>query len=145
MNVHDKDARNAAARNHEALYCAMFLDEDETAFGDDEGFYVDTLYALQKKKAAAMNDAYPFRFAEMWLFDPPWYFNVLWAIMRLFMKKKLRDRIHVVSKSSAKDMQRLGDRFSKEQLPVKFGGELTPEQSKAAMVAWVAERMKAEA
>jgi hypothetical protein len=34
---------------------------------------------LQKKKAAAMNDAYPFRFAEMWMFDPPWYFNLMWV------------------------------------------------------------------
>ena len=73
------------------------------------------------------------------------YFNLLWAIIRLFMKKKLRDRIHMVSKSSAKDMARLAARFSKEQLPVKFGGEMTPEQSKAAMAAWVAERLKAEA
>ena len=32
-----------------------------------------------KLKAAAMNDAYPFRFAEMWMFDPPWYFNLMWV------------------------------------------------------------------
>lgn len=99
---------------------------------------------LQKKKAAAMNDAYPFRFAEMWMFDPPWYFNLMWAVVRLFMKKKLRDRIHLVSKSKEADLDKIRTRFERSQLPQKFGGDLTLEQSQAAMKEWVAERIQLE-
>ena len=99
---------------------------------------------LQKKKAAAMNDAYPFRFAEMYMVDAPWYFRVLWAIIRLFLKKKLRERIHMVSKGNDADRAKLLESFDASQLPTKFGGTLSEEQMQQAQAAWVAERMSAE-
>lgn len=99
---------------------------------------------LQKKKAAAMNDAYPFRFAEMYMVDCPWYFRVLWAIIRLFLKRKLRDRIHMISKASPADLAKLLESFEPSQLPTKFGGTLSDEQMRAGVKAWLAERIDAE-
>jgi hypothetical protein len=67
-----------------------------------------------------------------------------WAVVRLFMKKKLRERIHLVSKSKEADLDKLRARFERAQLPQKFGGDLTPDQAQAAMKEWVAVRMKLE-
>ena len=49
------------------------------------------------------------------------------------MKKKLRDRIHLLSKSKEADLNQIRAKFDRAQLPQKFGGDLTPEQSQAAM------------
>ena len=76
--------------------------------------------------------------------DPPWYFNLMWAVVRLFLKKKLRDRIHLLSKSKEADLNKIRAKFDRAQLPQKFGGDLTSEQSQAAMKEWVAERIKIE-
>ena len=60
------------------------------------------------------------------------------------MKKKLRDRIHLLSKSKEADLNKIRAKFDRAQLPQKFGGDLTSEQSQAAMKEWVAERIKIE-
>ena len=37
----------------------------------------------------------------MWtdLLDPPWFYRVLWAVFKWFLKAKLRERIHLISKT----------------------------------------------
>ena len=49
--------------------------------------------------------------------------------------------IHLVSKSKETDLDKIRARFDRAQLPQKFG-DLTPEQSQAAMKEWVAKRIK---
>ena len=33
------------------------------------------------------------------LLDPPWFYRVLWAVFKWFLKAKLRERIHLISKT----------------------------------------------
>ena len=100
---------------------------------------------LQKKKAKAMNDAFPFRFAAMWLLDPPWFYYLIWNIFKWLLKKKLRDRIHLISKGNAADMAKLRASFDPAQLPEKLGGTLTEGAWTSAHKQWIASRLQEEA
>ena len=69
----------------------------------------------------------------------------MWAVFKWFLKKKLRDRIHLISKKNEADMAKLRAAFDPAQLPVALGGTLTEEAADAAHKQWLAERMEAEA
>ena len=99
---------------------------------------------LQKKKAAAMNDAYPFRFGEMWMFNAPWYFRFVWSIIRVFFKKKLRQRIHLLSMTNESELAKLHTAIPQSSLPKCFDGDLSNEDLFASNQAWIEERVKLE-
>ena len=99
---------------------------------------------LQKKKMAAMNDAYPFRFGEMWLLNAPWFYTFIWGVVKWFLKRKLRERIHLISSSNKDDMAKLRAKFDLSQLPVSLGGTMTEEDSKALCAKWVDEQVAAD-
>ena len=60
----------------------------------------------------------------VWLLDPPWFYKLIWNIFKWLLKKKLRDRIHLVSKTNEADMAKLRASFDPANLPVKLGGTL---------------------
>ena len=45
----------------------------------------------------AMKTGFPFRFADMWLIDAPWYLYFLWFALWCFMSPDLRSKVHLVS------------------------------------------------
>ena len=81
----------------------------------------------------------------MWLLDPPWFYKLIWNIFKWLLKKKLRDRIHLVSKTNEADMAKLRASFDPANLPVKLGGTLTEEAADALHQQWLAGRLEAEA
>ena len=40
----------------------------------------------QKKAAAMSRDAMPLRYGNFFIVDAPWYFSVVWALIKPFMK-----------------------------------------------------------
>jgi hypothetical protein len=80
----------------------------------------------------------------MWLLDPPWFYSLIWNLFKWFLKKKLRERIHLISKKNEKDMAKMRAKFDPSQLPVSLGGTLTDEAANQANQAWLAERIRIE-
>ena len=62
-------------------------------------------------------DTFPARVKGLHLINQPWYVSMLLAIVRPFMKQKLRDRL-----THGADLSSLHEYIDPEQLPAEFGG-----------------------
>ena len=65
-----------------------------------------------------MQEAFPARFKGFHLINQPWYVSMVLAIVRPFMKQKLRDRFIL----HGADLESLYEYIDPEQLPAEFGG-----------------------
>eukprot|EP00732_Lithocolla_globosa_P006440 Lithocolla_globosa_v1_NODE_7491_length_940_cov_4.984181.p1 type:complete len:207 gc:universal NODE_7491_length_940_cov_4.984181:230-850(+) len=63
----------------------------------------------------------PVRIARLCIIDQPAFFNVIWGVVRLFIKPKLKSRIKVIGT----DRPLLFDIIPKESVPENYGGTKT--------------------
>mmetsp|Transcript_977 Transcript_977/g.3322 ORF Transcript_977/g.3322 Transcript_977/m.3322 type:complete len:150 (-) Transcript_977:359-808(-) len=96
---------------------------------------------LQKEKMKAMKTGFPFRFADMWLIDAPWYLYFLWFALWCFMSPDLRSKVHLVS---SKDLSSMHKVVPKASLPITLGGNLTEAEINRSYHKWLDERLIAE-
>ena len=76
----------------------------------------------KQKKAASMSmDAIPLKYGSFFIVDAPWYFSVVWALIRPFMKKKLRERVQFIGRKS---LDKLHAAILPHALPPDLGGSL---------------------
>lgn len=91
---------------------------------------------LEKKFSGLYQDCYPIKFARMLMVNPPWYMSAILAIMKLFLKKKIADRMQCVWTENAAKSKLLSTYITPEQMPAEFGGTLT-----ASFHLWMASQM----
>jgi len=72
--------------------------------------------ALQQKMMTAIQNNFPMRLKEIYLLHPPSFLKAILKICKLFMKKKLLDRVKVVT------LEDVRDRIPEDELCVQFGG-----------------------
>jgi hypothetical protein len=113
------------------ILLAMFDDENMQIHG---AAYVETMQdfsimqsmamqrALSKEDSKLMMtvglDTFPMRIREIYLMQQPRWFGWFWAIVRLFLKEKLRKRLHVLGT----DFEALHRVVHPSVLPAEFGG-----------------------
>jgi hypothetical protein len=79
---------------------------------------------LEKIMAEVYQDTFPMRWAKFGLLKPPIILRAMMQIMRLFIKKKLMDRMKVCRSS-----QEVFEWVDKDQVPKQFGGHLDYSES----------------
>eukprot|EP00040_Diaphanoeca_grandis_P017091 m.88685 g.88685 ORF g.88685 m.88685 type:complete len:275 (-) comp26224_c1_seq1:72-896(-) len=72
---------------------------------------------LEKKQADVYQDSYPAKFHSFTIVDGGWFINVILKLAKLFLKKKLRDRIFTTTSDK---VETLG--YEKAKLPASVGG-----------------------
>ena len=80
-----------------------------------------SMSAKQKKAAPMSADAMPLKYGKFFIVDAPWYFGLVWAIIKNFMKKKLVERIQFIKRN---DLSKLHDNLPLDSLPPSMGGSL---------------------
>ena len=80
---------------------------------------------LEKKFAGMYQDCYPFKFKLMLMVNPPWYLSTMIAIVKVFIKKKLADRLKSVRTEKAKGDKLLYNHVERHQIPPALGGTLS--------------------
>ena len=58
---------------------------------------------LMKLSMEHMQDCAPGRLGGVWAINQPTYMNVLWALVRPLMKRKMRSRIHLLRGSGVQE------------------------------------------
>jgi CRAL/TRIO domain/CRAL/TRIO, N-terminal domain len=80
--------------------------------------------ALSSKQQKALTDfftdAMPVRIRHIYVIKQPWYFSMVWAVARLFFKKKITDRVQLFGS----DVAKLHALVPASILPPEFGGTL---------------------
>lgn len=84
-----------------------------------ESKYSNFDYDLSKKILNMLKGAYPARLKKVLIVTAPLWFKAPFKILRLFVREKLRDRVHTVSQ------EQLQQHMPRDSLPQKFGGNLT--------------------
>jgi hypothetical protein len=74
---------------------------------------------LQRRMNDALLDSFPMRVTKIIILNPPWMVGAFLEGLRLFIKKKVMDRIGVME-----DRAHLLEFISKENLSTDFGGDL---------------------
>ncbi|CAN8026931.1 unnamed protein product, partial [Ixodes persulcatus] len=64
---------------------------------------------------------YPIRLKAIYIINNPPIFEVIYSIVKLFLKQKLVDRIHFIGR----DYEKLHELIPREQLPEEYGGTLS--------------------
>ena len=96
---------------------SLFVDMENTSFmsvlklTQSEAFYKGLMIEI-------MQETFPARVKGLHLINQPWYVSMLLAIVRPFMKQKLRDRLI----THGADLSSLHEYIDPEQLPAEFGG-----------------------
>ena len=81
----------------------------------------------QRKAASMSQDAMPIKYGAFFIVDAPWYFGIIWTIIRPFMKRKLRERVQFIKR---RDLSKLHAAVPKGSLPPSLGGSLNPQHDK---------------
>jgi len=89
---------------------------------------------LQRKVNSAMMDNFPMRIQKVFILHPPSIINAVIACARVFVKKKIMDRIQIVTK------EQLLDHIDADQLWSELGG--TVDYSIEQMIESISERLK---
>jgi hypothetical protein len=89
--------------------------------------------AQQKKLTDIFLDSMPMRIRHIYVIHQPWYFSMIWAVAKLFFKKKITERVELFGA----DTQKLFARVPAAALPLEFGGTLD-EPADAAISRFVA-------
>eukprot|EP01130_Rhizamoeba_saxonica_P003382 TRINITY_DN1430_c0_g1_i1.p2 TRINITY_DN1430_c0_g1~~TRINITY_DN1430_c0_g1_i1.p2 ORF type:complete len:243 (+),score=68.19 TRINITY_DN1430_c0_g1_i1:377-1105(+) len=79
---------------------------------------------MQKKFNKSLMDNFPFRIKAIYMLHPPAILRGIMAVGKFFMKKKIRDRLHVI------EPETLYEIIDPDELHVDFGGnyEISPEE-----------------
>uniref|UniRef100_A0A182VUK4 CRAL-TRIO domain-containing protein n=1 Tax=Anopheles minimus TaxID=112268 RepID=A0A182VUK4_9DIPT len=77
---------------------------------------------LAKKTVEVVQEAFPLRFKAFHVLHEPFYFDAILAVLKPFLKDKIRRRIHLHGNS----LSSLHKYVSKDLLPVQYGGNLGP-------------------
>ena len=80
---------------------------------------------FEKKFAGLYQNCYPLKIKYMLLINPPWYLSTMMAIVKLFIKKKLADKIKCVWTKKAKGKKLLYNHVERHQIPPGLGGTLS--------------------
>lgn len=72
-----------------------------------------------KELMADMQDHIPMRLGQIFLVDPPWFFRVLYAIVRPFLKQKLRKKFVLTTR------EKLREFIDEDNIPEYLGGRGT--------------------
>jgi len=75
--------------------------------------------SVQRRMTSTLLDNFPMRTCKILLLNPPWILNAFLDGLRLFIKKKVMDRIYVLE-----NPKELITHIDKESLLVEYGGEL---------------------
>eukprot|EP00638_Chattonella_subsalsa_P001111 CAMPEP_0117763182 /NCGR_PEP_ID=MMETSP0947-20121206/18462_1 /TAXON_ID=44440 /ORGANISM="Chattonella subsalsa, Strain CCMP2191" /LENGTH=297 /DNA_ID=CAMNT_0005584793 /DNA_START=52 /DNA_END=942 /DNA_ORIENTATION=- len=75
---------------------------------------------IERTFANLYQDAYPLRFEDMYMLDAPVLMKVLIQICSIFIKKKLRDRMHLMSLEQFQQIETFGEQGG--ALPPQLGG-----------------------
>lgn len=89
--------------------------------------------AQQKKLTEIFLDSMPMRIRHIYVIHQPWYFSMIWAVAKLFFKKKITERVELFGAHTDK----LFERVPAAALPLEFGGTLD-EPADAAISRFVA-------
>ena len=74
---------------------------------------------LEKKMAEVYQDTFPLRYGRFCMLKPPFIIRAVMQLMRLFLKKKLMDRMQICT--SKKDVFKYVDA---SMVPQEYGGDL---------------------
>uniref|UniRef100_A0A182NES0 CRAL-TRIO domain-containing protein n=1 Tax=Anopheles dirus TaxID=7168 RepID=A0A182NES0_9DIPT len=77
---------------------------------------------LAKKTVEVVQEAFPLRFKAFHVLHEPFYFDAILAVLKPFLKDKIRRRIHLHGHS----LSSLHKYVSKDLLPAEYGGNLGP-------------------
>mmetsp|Transcript_444 Transcript_444/g.528 ORF Transcript_444/g.528 Transcript_444/m.528 type:complete len:258 (+) Transcript_444:27-800(+) len=88
---------------------------------DFKGFKYTLPNADMKEVLYACQEAVPLLFKQILIVDPPWFFNVIWAVIRKLLPTKLQKRITIVKQKN------LSKYVDAENLPISLGGKLSDE------------------
>ncbi|XP_058126518.1 LOW QUALITY PROTEIN: retinaldehyde-binding protein 1-like [Anopheles ziemanni] len=77
---------------------------------------------LAKKTVEVVQEAFPLRFKAFHVLHEPFYFDAILAVLKPFLKDKIRRRIHLHGSS----LSSLHKYVSKDLLPAEYGGNLDP-------------------
>jgi hypothetical protein len=105
--------------------CGFSLVEDLSQYGISMIWRLKNnpqLIELEKAKTEMMQDSLPLRWGNMFILDIPWYFNIIWRLVRPFMKKKLTDRLVFMSMKHIDKVYEAD--YDRSFLPPHFGGTL---------------------
>merc|ERR1711871_1821014 len=81
---------------------------------------MDKLIKPIKKKMFELLECFPVRMKGIYIINQPWYFTMIWALVRPFLKRKLKKRIKVLGSKESK----LHELIIPCSLPKEFGGTL---------------------
>lgn len=86
--------------------------------------YINFDYELSQKILSLLKGAYPARLKKVLIVMAPLWFRAPFKILRLFVREKLRDRVHMVN------LNQLHTYVSCSSLPSELGGTLEHDHSK---------------
>eukprot|EP01098_Paradermamoeba_levis_P008732 TRINITY_DN3608_c0_g1_i1.p1 TRINITY_DN3608_c0_g1~~TRINITY_DN3608_c0_g1_i1.p1 ORF type:complete len:298 (-),score=115.85 TRINITY_DN3608_c0_g1_i1:86-913(-) len=95
-------------------------------FVDCRGFNVkyNGDLGLAKKFVGTLQDHYPERLGEMFVFDAPGVFKTFWKVVNPFIDPKTKKKVCFLETSSPDIQKILGKKFDLEKLDKCFGGNL---------------------
>jgi len=127
---------DASKYNFDEVICAIFLMLDEatatldtqyhgvTLICDFKGFGFSHARLIGPRRlqniASLLQDSYPARFKEIHLIHHPTIFNMVYSVIKPFLKEKIRKRINF----HAHDLSSLQKFVAPEYLPQYLGGQL---------------------
>ena len=77
---------------------------------------------LAKRTVEVVQEAFPMRFKAFHILHEPFYFDAIMAVLKPFLKDKIRRRIHL----HGSNMNSLHKYIPKSILPAEYGGEQEP-------------------
>ncbi|XP_045538702.1 tyrosine-protein phosphatase non-receptor type 9-like [Papilio machaon] len=85
--------------------------------------YTNFDYELSQKILTMLKGGYPAKLKKVLIVTAPLWFKAPFRILRLFVREKLRERVHTVS------APQLGAHVPRASLPTQLGGQLAPDHA----------------
>ncbi|XP_053612109.1 tyrosine-protein phosphatase non-receptor type 9 isoform X2 [Plodia interpunctella] len=85
--------------------------------------YTNFDYDLSRKILTMLKGGYPAKLKKVLIVTAPLWFKAPFGILRLFVREKLRERVHTVS------APQLGSHVPRASLPKQLGGQLEPDHA----------------
>ncbi|XP_055545875.1 retinaldehyde-binding protein 1-like [Wyeomyia smithii] len=109
-----------AVRNPETQIGGLVVLLDMAGLGFAHARYLSP--HLARKTVEVIQEAFPMRFKAFHVLHEPFYFDAILAVLKPFLKDKIRRRIHLHGNS----LSSLHKYIAKDVLPVEYGGTLPP-------------------
>ncbi|EDS28629.1 conserved hypothetical protein [Culex quinquefasciatus] len=109
-----------AVRNPEVQIGGLVVLLDMSGLGFAHARYLSP--HLAKKTVEVVQEAFPMRFKAFHVLHEPFYFDAILAVLKPFLKDKIRRRIHL----HGHNLNSLHKYISKDFLPAEYGGTLPP-------------------